>query len=1012
MLTYKYRHFIHYLYKYWVSHPSQFAIVVILFGIVYGQLGSSLGVPSLFWNEVPKTRGSASLGATLVLGLLGIIAFYLIPKESHEDTIKKIGEFLKDDYSGWPPIDKVKAKNAWELSRFLRLVRLPFLSLLALPAFLPGAFPTVPRYAPVLADKVVALGAVPEPAFGRAVLKNPDVDGNPLAWLIGLPVWLVGIGLGVLIIKLGIHVSPLSDKVIRRLLERFKRAKVGQRLGDPGRRSPEKEASIFTFFMIVIVFYIFLNTMIYDWVSPAFAICALLGLLAIGCALLALVRATIRLLIIGFAFVWIGVCNHDEYRLKFENINTYQSSKKTTLDSRAIENYYSNRDPKTGKPRPESDPINTDYDGNQFDESGELASNDDALDNWKTFATKGKDFNDPNAKPKLVVICVTGGASRSAYWTLTVLDRLEKKIPRFSDNIRIICGASGGMVGASYYVKWLNEHRCDEAKKDEEFDFKFMDRTLPYNSLTPVARYIALCDIWKALLPGERTRNGRADDRGAELEGDWAGIQVPFTDFRELERRGRLPSLIFSPMTVEDGRRLLISNLDLRRVACRTNGGEWAHPPAKEYPPRALAFSAGAGPFDADPKGEALSSLSFSAIEFFKLFPGQAANGFRISTAARMSATFPFVSPVVNLPTDPSLRVVDAGYYDNYGIDVAADWLFQNREWIAANCSGVALIQIRDSISRDDRLGYRDAHDGGVWSYVSQGFDLFFGVRDAFMKARESSTMFRNDGEVAALGEVFSLMTQDRSFFASVIFENSANVSIGGNQVVSTGCNLEGWPVAESDRPIFEGESPAPQTQDVAMSWYLTEAERLAILNAIPIDPVDIEKNCNNNLLDMLADYYEKHLKHLRIRADQFERNGVARSGDPEEDFRESLLEDIFPKDHDMPNSTNSEMLKSDINKIVKKKDTIMNKSMTDVNDLFPAWRRVNIAQYNRWSEDSKPKPSDPWHRRQETLNRRAYLFRQFERARNYDRLHYLAEWWNKPQNGHGYPTAEPRREN
>jgi hypothetical protein len=58
------------------------------------------------------------------------------------------------------------------------------------------------------------------------------------------------------------------------------------------------------------------------------------------------------------------------------------------------------------------------------------------------------------------------------------------------------------------------------------------------------------------------------------------------------------------------------------------------------------------------------------------------------------------VSPAVNLPTDPPRRVVDAGSYDNYGIQIASAWIRRNNAWLAENISGVVLVQIRDSSSQ------------------------------------------------------------------------------------------------------------------------------------------------------------------------------------------------------------------------------------------------------------------------------------------------------------------------
>lgn len=60
-----------------------------------------------------------------------------------------------------------------------------------------------------------------------------------------------------------------------------------------------------------------------------------------------------------------------------------------------------------------------------------------------------------------------------------------------------------------------------------------------------------------------------------------------------------------------------------------------------------------------------------------------------------MNATFPVVTPTGVLPTDSPRQVVDAGYYDNYGVDLACALLFAHREWIAKNSAGVLLVQIR-----------------------------------------------------------------------------------------------------------------------------------------------------------------------------------------------------------------------------------------------------------------------------------------------------------------------------
>lgn len=80
-------------------------------------------------------------------------------------------------------------------------------------------------------------------------------------------------------------------------------------------------------------------------------------------------------------------------------------------------------------------------------------------------------------------------------------------------------------------------------------------------------------------------------------------------------------------MLVEDGRRLLISNLELDFIAHNQVAIDGIPLP-----------------------------LSRSGFELARLFPGEFAS-FPVATAARLSAAFPYVSPAVSLPTVPRRRV-------------------------------------------------------------------------------------------------------------------------------------------------------------------------------------------------------------------------------------------------------------------------------------------------------------------------------------------------------------------
>ena len=88
-------------------------------------------------------------------------------------------------------------------------------------------------------------------------------------------------------------------------------------------------------------------------------------------------------------------------------------------------------------------------------------------------------------------------------------------------------------------------------------------------------------------------------DRGKRLEMTWEDLRdLPIEELRELERSARIPSLVLNPIVVEDGRRLLLSNLDLSREArCpRARGPVACHFPDRPRPARGASRSSAGAP--------------------------------------------------------------------------------------------------------------------------------------------------------------------------------------------------------------------------------------------------------------------------------------------------------------------------------------------------------------------------------------------------------------------------------
>jgi hypothetical protein len=371
-----------------------------------------------------------------------------------------------------------------------------------------------------------------------------------------------------------------------------------------------------------------------------------------------------------------------------------------------------------------------------------------------------------NPKPKLVVIATSGGALRAAIWTAKVLREIEREIAEFPDRVRLVTGASGGMLGAAYYVTNLGRKEAgsypeSRPVKDQRGRILTIDKQLQQDFWTPALHELVFHDFLTVPCPG-----ALQEDRGRVLEEQWLvhfpslrrsfhdllnGQQEGSTTFEgwELpaEKRGELPSLVFTPMLVEDSRRLFISNLRLQDLVF--NHGRFDPVTGRDrYEP-----------------GPDFPYYSQAGIQMFHLFPLAHAT-FRVSSAVRMSATFPFISPAVNLPTQPPRSVVDAGYYDNYGVDLAVSWLERHRPWLEEHTSGVVLIQIR-AFTNEQRLKRleleRPVHtplhvlDDWVFGPIGRGAGFLTTPLSGVSRARQYVMSYRNDNAVDGLKRRFTL---------------------------------------------------------------------------------------------------------------------------------------------------------------------------------------------------------------------------------------------------------------
>jgi len=293
----------------------------------------------------------------------------------------------------------------------------------------------------------------------------------------------------------------------------------------------------------------------------------------------------------------------------------------------------------------------------------DLAATIEILETWKA--------RQPVDKPPLFVVCASGGGLTASLWATHVTQTIEQcSDGRLLRSTALMTGASGGELGLAYLREAYLSDPDFRANGTSRLD------RISRDLLNPVAFSLVSNDLFlpftKVRVGGRTYRRDRAYNFEEELNRNTEGLlDKPLIDYREPERRAEIPLLFVTPSIVDDGRRLVIS----------PQGVSYMTAPA----------AALSGRLDLRP----------DMVDFRRLLAGQSADSLRFLTALRMNATYPYVLPLVKLPTRPTIRVMDAGYRDNYGVASATRFLSVFREWIKDNTSGVHLIQI--SAFREDR---------------------------------------------------------------------------------------------------------------------------------------------------------------------------------------------------------------------------------------------------------------------------------------------------------------------
>ena len=273
-------------------------------------------------------------------------------------------------------------------------------------------------------------------------------------------------------------------------------------------------------------------------------------------------------------------------------------------------------------------------------------------------------------KPLLCIINTSGGGSRSATFTMDVLQRLDSiSQGTLMDKTFLITGASGGMFGATYF------RELARMKADGDHAIKLQNpayrQAIAKDLLNPLFSSFVARDLAS---PAQKFKVGPYEyikDRGYAFEQRLASntggvLNRQLRETASDEKKARIPLMLFNSVVTRDSREMIISTQPVSFLM------------------RPLYDSTRIPEMDPD------------AIDFGALFSRQDPMNLRLLTALRMNATFPYVLPNVWLPTAPVIDVMDAGFRDNFGEQTATRFIHVFKEWLQKNTRGVVLIQIRD----------------------------------------------------------------------------------------------------------------------------------------------------------------------------------------------------------------------------------------------------------------------------------------------------------------------------
>jgi len=302
-----------------------------------------------------------------------------------------------------------------------------------------------------------------------------------------------------------------------------------------------------------------------------------------------------------------------------------------------------------------------------------------------------KYFKDPKIPLHIYVVAAPGGGMYAANYVGLFLARMRDRCPRFAMHLFAVSGVSGGSVGGAMYAALADAwgppteaqlEKCDLGPQPIGPFEKTLRTMLVADFIAPVAGAALFPDFLQRFLffPVDAFDRARAFE--ASLEATWAGVvegakrnplRAPYSSYWSAENG--VPMLIANATDIGNGTRVIISPFEME------------------------TYRDIAGIHSLKTLGALTREGSFASNLEIPL-----------STAASLSARFPYVLPVgsIWLQRDWKLRIADGGYFESSGAETAKN-ITQYIRGVIRAFGFRAEVRL---IILDDQVEVRKRHEG------------------------------------------------------------------------------------------------------------------------------------------------------------------------------------------------------------------------------------------------------------------------------------------------------------